>query len=70
LCEVLRRCDHVRTAAVTLYADGDDWRMFEQEQKIGNPFGTTLLDQRPLKRQGVRIRDHAKPSDFNGTHYS
>lgn len=60
------RREDVGAPPITANAQGQDVGMLDQQQQIAHPIGLALIDQRPLKRESLRVRHQAKPPDFDG----
>src|SRR5688572_6053876 len=65
--KLLGRGKNVR-AAVFLDADGDDVRMLQQEQGVGNAIGLAILDEGALQLEAVRVRNEPESSHVEGAH--
>ena len=64
-----RRHD-VRAIVARLYAERDDWGVFEQEQLIGNRVRLPLLDEALLQIDAFSVGNRSKPADFKRTRHS
>ena len=62
--------ENVRTAAVAPHAKRQHVRMLEQQQQVVDAPRTTVLDERPLQREGVGVWHASEPPDFDGSHSS
>jgi hypothetical protein len=60
-----RRRDDVRAAAASFGAEGDDWRMLEQQQRVANPSGAPIFDQLALHLERRGVLDSPQPPDVN-----
>ena len=59
---------HDVVAAVFLDADGEDVRMLQQEQRVGNAIGLALLHKPALQLEPVRVGNQAEPPHVEITH--
>src|SRR3954470_21038985 len=64
-----RRHD-VRAIVARLYAERDDWRVFEQEKLIWNRVLLPLLHKALLQIDAFSVGDRSKPVDFKRTRHS
>jgi len=54
---------NVRAAAVAANAERQHVWMFEEEQRIADPAGPTLFNERPLQRERLGVRHATEPAD-------
>ncbi len=59
---------HDIAAAVFLHTNGDDVRVLEEKQRVGNALGLAILDQNTLQLERVRVRHDTEPSDLERSH--
>ena len=60
--------NHVGARDFTSHAKGDDWRMFEEQQEIGNRVGATLFDELSLQGERFVVPDQPKTTDLELAH--
>ena len=62
----------VRPPAVAAHAQGQDVRMLDEQQRVGNPVCTPILHQRALQGERLAVRHQAETPDLewprNRTH--
>ena len=59
----VRHRENVGPPAVAANTERQDMRMFEEEQRIADPPGAPVFDQRSLKRQCVSVRHPPQAAD-------
>ena len=57
--------DDVRALAACFDAEGDDRRVLEEQERVVDAAGSTVLDERLLERQAGFVVDEAEPSDVD-----
>jgi hypothetical protein len=62
--ELFRRSEHVRPIVSRSNAEGNDRRMLEQEQLVGNAAGLALFDEPFLEVERVRVLERSEPAYF------
>jgi hypothetical protein len=62
--EVVGRGENVRAAAVAAHAERDDVRMLDEQQQIADAPLAPLLDERPLQRERLAVRQETEASDL------
>jgi hypothetical protein len=65
--EPFGRVENVRAVMARLRAEGDDGRMFEEQELIGDPSLLALFDQRVLQIERRLVFDGTEPADFQDT---
>ena len=64
LVQRLVRREHVRAVVADLGAEGNDRRVLEQEELVGDPVSLSGLDEGPLELQRLVIGHHPQPTDL------
>ena len=60
--------DDVRAAAIALHAKRNDRGVLQEEEQIGNPVRTAILDELALERECLVVGHHAETADFELAH--
>ncbi len=66
----LRRRQDVRSAAITASAEGEDVRMLQQDELIGNAIVATICGKSLLQLKTVAVGNRSESSYFEESHFS
>ena len=62
--ELLVGRNDVGARDLAAHAEGDDGRMLQEQEQVGNAVGSTLLDERSLQRERLDVADQPETTDL------